>query len=304
MKLIKTAVSILLCILCLSACSGDEINNSADDSNINSAISSENSQSDENTSTSSISDEDSVEDRKAKLAEYFNHEKYNKSMITLLSKEASSIWQENAGDSNFDTYTYYITDDGKELFLKSFNDYIFYGKYSLYCDMYDFGGYDPGDKFVIYYEGDIPSDGDMMKMNIITMAPEYQLISSKAQGAEEGEKYIEESLLSLNRYLYEYSDVEYNTMSAEEAIKIVLNRKNYIFDDFEKGYLHQGGFYYTNGDIYVTAIIDFVGYTPYITAKEEPNSVFVDYKIYGFSEEPNENSEYIFIDGCYNSTTE
>ena len=59
MKLTKIVTSILLCILCLSACSSDEINNSVDDSNINSSVISENSQSDKNTSTASISDEDS-----------------------------------------------------------------------------------------------------------------------------------------------------------------------------------------------------------------------------------------------------
>lgn len=84
--------------------------------------------------------------------------------------------------------------------------------------MYDFGGYGIGDKFVIYYNGDIPENGDISNIDLVIFIPEYTLKISKVSEPKLEEIKMQKLNKKLYAYLYEYENTTYNFMSIEEAI--------------------------------------------------------------------------------------
>lgn len=241
----------------------------------------------------------SIEDKKIYLQNAFDHSKYNIDIITVI-EEISVNRNIISEDKTSGLTLYFTSSDDKQLFLDLIDtDKIFYGKYTLYHDTYDFPGYDDGDKFVIYYKGNIPEDGDLSNCGLVTIIPEYQLIGSKAIGIKMGVTAIDENTKEIEKYLYTYNNIGYDTMSLEEAILKSLNANNINPEGFYREELSDGGFYYTNGEISVVGTASYCAYGVDSSKETVPN-YFVEYEIKGYLESMENSNNYIFHNRFYN----
>ncbi len=231
----------------------------------------------------------SLEERKEYLKNAFDHSRHNKTVLTLIPKADSPL---AGNDNDYDVsggYLYSVTEDGKHMYYKTYgdNNFPFNGKYSISNDMYNMGGYDPGDKFIIYYDGELPEDGDISAMNLITIIPEMSLAGSKAVEPEQGEKTVDIITKGLDRYLYEKPDGDYSIMSIEEAVIAALDKQNIDKAGFYKTEIKNGGVCYTNGEIYVTAKAH---------AQREGDYVVIRWFVRGYTAPPEINSDELFED--------
>ena len=211
----------------------------------------------------------------------FDHSVYHIQTITVKQININPI--EN-------TYMVFETEDGFELYLSNYShpEYMFYGKYSLYYDMYDFTGYDVGDRFIIYYTEDIYDNIDMEKIGLVTIIPEYKLVGSIAQGDEIGKKYVSENLSALNKFFSETENQAFPCMSIEEAIATFIANENLELNEFYKEYLDTGGYYYTNGVSSFACIASFSTYNNF----EEIHPTYAVYKFEGIPSPSNSAIAY------------
>ncbi|MEG2928152.1 MAG: hypothetical protein RR846_01270 [Oscillospiraceae bacterium] len=224
---------------------------------------------------------ENLEERKLNLLNLLNPSEYNKAAITLISKTESKIPNNGDDTAVSDGYLYGITEDGQHIYFKDYgSEFVFYGKYSLYNDMYNLGGYDVGDKIIINFNGEIPKSGDISNMNLISIIPEYSLMGGKAVDPKLGEEKLLSIYDNLYKYLYEYHDITYKFMSIEECILDTLKELNLDAEKFYKQTLKNGGYYYTDGNTSILGIANMANV--YFNEAEQPPSVFISFRILTF----------------------
>ena len=220
-------------------------------------------------------------EKKHNYLKLFDHSVYHIQTITVKQININPI--EN-------TYMVFETESGIELYLNNYShpEYMFYGKYSMYYDLYDFTGYNIGDKFIIYYTEEIYNNIDMEKIGLVTIVPEYQLVGSIAQGDEIGEKYVSENFSALNNYLSETGNPAFPCMSIEKAVADFITNENLEINEFYKESLDTGGYYYTNGISSIACIASF-------TTQNNFEEIHPTYAVYRFDGIPSpSNSEIAY----------